>query len=193
MTSDTVFRTVNLDWRLRNLAKSKGFDWPKQLQLLASNGRQLLRGLYVNLLGWHQVIEPSYLTVATTGRVDCVAMAECPDAMLEYFDYTFRLSRKGGGGLLRAVVGVVLIAASFLIPGSGFLLSAGVALAAGGVLEMLTPKTKANTQEAKDRAQSYLFSTLDGKPEDADPVPVAFGRLRLLNIPALSTELTQEQ
>ena len=185
-------RTINLDKRLRDKAQALGYEWPKQLQLIACTGRQLLRGLSVNLPGWQEVIEPAYVTISTTNRIDCVAIAESPDATLEYMNYTFRLSRKGGGGFLRAVVGVVLIAASFIIPGSGFLLSAGVALAAGGVLEMLTPKTKANTQDAKDRAQSYLFSTLDGNPDDADPVPVVFGRLRLLNIPALSTELTQE-
>ena len=157
---------------------------------MAKSARQLFRGLAVNLDGFEQVCSPKWFTVTSAGR-DFAFLIDNPAAQVPQ-SLELSMVAQGGGGVFRAVAGLAMIAVSFIVPGAGFLLSAGVAFTAGGVLELLTPKPKANESSKQDRAQSYLFSSIDNNADDADPIPLAFGRCRLQGIPAISTEITHE-
>lgn len=89
----------------------------------------------------------------------------------------------GSSAGVRIIIGAVLIAASFLIPGvgpavAGALLSAGSALALGGVIQLLSPPPKVN--EPKERPEndpSYLFNGPVNTTAQGQPVPVAYGRV----------------
>lgn len=68
----------------------------------------------------------------------------------------------GASATARIIVGAVLIAASFLVPGgwviiSSILLSTGLSLVLGGVLELLTPQPK-NHANNVDNTNRYLGS-----------------------------------
>ncbi|WP_223538799.1 tail assembly protein [Pseudomonas sp. BF-R-12] len=91
-------------------------------------------------------------------------------------------------GLLQTVVGVVLIAASFFVPGStpaalaasSALLGTGIALTAGGVIQMLTPVPKAPGQQEQgvtENKPSYLFNGAFNSTQQGLPVPVVYGQM----------------
>jgi predicted phage tail protein len=92
------------------------------------------------------------------------------------------------GGVLQTVVGVALIVASFFVPGStpaalaasSALLGTGIALTAGGVIQMLSPVPKSPDQ--KDQAvtenkPSYLFNGAFNSTQQGLPVPVVYGKM----------------
>ena len=87
-------------------------------------------------------------------------------------------------GVLQVVLGAALIASSF-IPGlnvavSSALFSSGIGLAAGGVVQMLSPQAKlsANSNNGEQSA-SYNFSGAVNTTAQGGPVPYGFGRMRV--------------
>jgi predicted phage tail protein len=185
--------TVKLSRRLLDRAKHLGYSWPKQLQLIAITARDMVSGMKANLAGFAEVVQPAKLTISNSSN-DFSYLVTAPDLVLEHPEYNFNLAVKGGGGLLRVVLGVALIGLSLLIPqASAWLLPMGISFIAGGLLEMLTPKPRAREEQSREERRSYLFSSIDSGADDADPIPVAFGTMRLQGIPSLSTKLTQQQ
>jgi predicted phage tail protein len=92
------------------------------------------------------------------------------------------------GGILQTVVGVVLIVASFFVPGStpaalaasSALLGTGIALTAGGVIQMLTPVPKSPDQQEQaitENKPSYLFNGAFNSTQQGLPVPVVYGQM----------------
>jgi predicted phage tail protein len=86
------------------------------------------------------------------------------------------------GGFLQTVLGVALIAASFFVPGLGAfatpLLSMGVSMALGGVMQMLSPQQ--NQSSAADKVEngaSYNFNGPVNTTAQGNPVPVLYGRM----------------
>ncbi|TWC11428.1 putative phage tail protein [Pseudomonas sp. SJZ085] len=80
-------------------------------------------------------------------------------------------------GLLQTIVGAVLIAASF-IPGLQFLAPVGVALAAGGVIQMLSPQAKGlGTQDSPNNRPSYSFNGAVNTSVQGGCVPLLYGRM----------------
>jgi predicted phage tail protein len=86
------------------------------------------------------------------------------------------------GGFLQTVLGVALIAASFFIPGGAVLaasvLSMGVSMALGGVVQMLSPQQ--NQSSAADKVEngaSYNFNGPVNTTAQGNPVPVLYGRM----------------
>lgn len=80
-------------------------------------------------------------------------------------------------GLLQTIVGVVLIAASF-IPGFQALLPVGIGLAAGGAIQMLSPQAKGlGTQDSPNNRPSYSFNGAVNTSVQGGCVPLLYGRM----------------
>lgn len=88
-----------------------------------------------------------------------------------------------GGGGLQVIIGAVLIAASFvpfLAPVSPYLMSAGVAMVLGGVIQMLTPVPKLNADVSNgnpDNKPSYAFNGAVNTSAQGYPVSIGYGRM----------------
>jgi predicted phage tail protein len=93
------------------------------------------------------------------------------------------LQGAGGGGTLSVIIGAVLIAASFipfLAPISPYLMSAGIAMVIGGVVQMLTPVPTLNSDTSNnqpDNKPSYVFNGGVNTSAQGYPVPVGYGRM----------------
>lgn len=83
-------------------------------------------------------------------------------------------------GVLQTIIGVVLIAASFFADGAGpSLLSAGVGLTIGGVVQLLSPQANGLKQSASpENAPSYAFGSAKNTTASGNPVPICIGRRR---------------
>lgn len=81
-------------------------------------------------------------------------------------------------GLLQTIIGIVLIVVSFWTGGST--LAAGIAMTAGGVVQMLTPLPKLNKgADSSDNQSSYVFNGPVNTSAQGGCVPVAYGRVRV--------------
>lgn len=93
------------------------------------------------------------------------------------------LQGAGGGGVVSVIIGAVLIAASFipfLAPISPYLMSAGIAMVIGGVVQMLTPVPTLNADTSNnqpDNKPSYAFNGAVNTTAQGYPVPVGYGRM----------------
>lgn len=82
------------------------------------------------------------------------------------------------GGLLQTIVGAVLIVASF-IPGFQALLPVGIALVAGGVIQMLSPQAGGlKTSAAPENTPGYAFGSAKNTTASGNPVPLCYGDRR---------------
>lgn len=79
-------------------------------------------------------------------------------------------------GLLQTVIGVVLIALSPFT--NGATLAPGIALAAGGAIQMLSPQAKGlGTQDSPNNRPSYSFNGPVNTSVQGSPVPLLYGRM----------------
>ncbi|QKV63020.1 tail assembly protein [Pseudomonas sp. 43A] len=80
-------------------------------------------------------------------------------------------------GLFQTVLGVVLIAMSSVT--NGATLAPGIALAAGGVIQMLSPQATGLKQSSSpDNAPSYAFGSAKNTTASGNPVPICIGERR---------------
>jgi len=81
-------------------------------------------------------------------------------------------------GLLQTIIGAVLIAASF-IPGFQGLAPVGIAMVAGGVMQMLSPQASGLKQSASpENMPSYAFGSAKNTTASGNPVPICIGDRR---------------
>ncbi|AMB86660.1 phage tail protein [Pseudomonas agarici] len=79
-------------------------------------------------------------------------------------------------GLIQTVIGIVLIAASPFT--NGATLAPGIALAAGGAIQMLSPQPKGlGTQDGPNNRASYSFNGAVNTSVQGNPVPLLYGRM----------------
>ncbi len=80
-------------------------------------------------------------------------------------------------GLLQTIIGVVLIA---MTPLTGRATTGpGIALVAGGVIQMLSPKAKGLSQSAPpENLPYYAFGSAKNTTVSVNPVPICISRLR---------------
>jgi predicted phage tail protein len=79
-------------------------------------------------------------------------------------------------GILQIVLGVVLIAASYF---GAPTLPAGIALLAGGVIQMLSPQAAGLKQSASpENMPSYAFGSAKNTTASGNPVPICIGERR---------------
>lgn len=89
------------------------------------------------------------------------------------------------GGLFQTVLGVALIVVGVLItpfsgPIGGALVSVGIGMAIGGVVQMLTPVPKAPNQQDQattENKPSYFFNGAFNSTQQGLPVPVVYGQM----------------
>ncbi len=80
------------------------------------------------------------------------------------------------GGILQVVLGVVLIAASYFGAPTA---PAGIALLAGGVIQMLSPQAAGLKQSAApENMPSYAFGSAKNTTASGNPVPICIGERR---------------
>jgi predicted phage tail protein len=81
-------------------------------------------------------------------------------------------------GALQTIIGSILIAASF-IPGFQVLLPVGIAMVAGGVVQMLSPQQGGLKQSSSpENAPSYAFGSAKNTTASGNPVPICIGDRR---------------
>jgi predicted phage tail protein len=79
-------------------------------------------------------------------------------------------------GVLQTIIGVVLIAASFFGAPTA---SIGIALVAGGVIQMLSPQASGLKQSSDPaNAPSYAFGSAKNTTASGNPVPICIGYRR---------------
>lgn len=80
-------------------------------------------------------------------------------------------------GLLQTILGVALIVLSPFT--NGATLAPGIALAAGGVIQMLSPQATGLKQSASpENAPSYAFGSAKNTTASGNPVPICIGERR---------------
>lgn len=80
------------------------------------------------------------------------------------------------GGILQTIVGAVLLVASIWFPA---LAPAGIALVAGGVIQMLSPQAKGLSLSGPTENQpSYAFGSAKNTTASGSPVPICIGERR---------------
>ncbi|MGW8276094.1 tail assembly protein [Xanthomonas axonopodis] len=83
------------------------------------------------------------------------------------------------GGVLQTIIGAVLIVAGAFLMWTPFgvpLVSAGVSMVIGGVVQMLSPTQKGlGTQDSPENRPSYAFNGPVNTQAQGNPVPVAYG------------------
>lgn len=80
-------------------------------------------------------------------------------------------------GILQTIVGAVLIAISPLTGGAT--LAPGIAMVAGGVIQMLSPQAKGLSQSAAaENLPSYAFGSAKNTTASGNPVPICIGDRR---------------
>lgn len=81
-------------------------------------------------------------------------------------------------GLLQTIIGAILIVVSF-IPGFQAAAAPGIALVAGGVVQMLSPQAKGLSQSAApENLPSYAFGSAKNTTASGNPVPICIGERR---------------
>lgn len=79
-------------------------------------------------------------------------------------------------GILQTIVGVVLIAASYF---GAPTFTVGIAMVAGGVVQMLSPQAKGLTQSGSpENLPSYAFGSAKNTTASGNPVPICIGKRR---------------
>lgn len=79
-------------------------------------------------------------------------------------------------GILQTIVGVVLIAASYF---GAPTFTVGIAMVAGGVVQMLSPQAKGLTQSGSpENLPSYAFGSAKNTTASGNPVPICIGERR---------------
>ncbi|MFL1491236.1 tail assembly protein [Pseudomonas sp. O64] len=91
------------------------------------------------------------------------------------------------GGVFQTIAGVVLIAAaligSYFFPGnpiSPYLLTTGIGMALGGVIQMLSPQAGGlKTSAAPENTPGYAFGSAKNTTASGNPVPLCYGKRRV--------------
>ncbi|WP_393950007.1 tail assembly protein [Kluyvera intermedia] len=85
-------------------------------------------------------------------------------------------------GLLQTILGAVLVVVGVITSpyGGGVLIGPGVALMAGGVIQMLSPQaTGLASKQSADNQASYAFGGVTNTAAQGYPVPLLYGRRRI--------------
>lgn len=83
-------------------------------------------------------------------------------------------------GALQTIIGAVITVASFYVPGmQGWGQKLGIAIALGGVTQMLSPQAKGLSQSAApENLPSYAFGSAKNTTASGNPVPYCCGKRR---------------
>lgn len=93
-----------------------------------------------------------------------------------HFTPVLKGSKKAG--LFQTIVGAVMVVVGAVFQ-QYYLVGAGIAMAAGGVAQMLTKMPSMSTGKEAEKKQSTSFSNLSNMAAQGRPVPLAYGRIRV--------------
>lgn len=81
------------------------------------------------------------------------------------------------GGVLQTVIGVVLIAISYVFPVTApYLLQPGIAMVVGGVVQMLSPQPRGlGAKDSPENQPSYSMNGAVNTQAEGNPVPLPYG------------------
>lgn len=86
-------------------------------------------------------------------------------------------------GILQTIVGAILIVAGAFLSTTPFgapLIGAGIAMVAGGVIQMLSPQPKGlKTSAAPENTPGYAFGSAKNTTASGNPVPLCIGKRRV--------------
>ncbi|WP_151981589.1 tail assembly protein [Acinetobacter guerrae] len=94
----------------------------------------------------------------------------------------------GGNGVLQTVLGAVMVVVGYVITGlsygwaapvGGALISAGVGLIAGGIAQMLMPKTQTEDSNSDGNRSNYGFGSAVTTVAQGNPVPILYGEFEI--------------
>jgi predicted phage tail protein len=88
------------------------------------------------------------------------------------------------GGVFQTILGAVLVVvgavASYFGGGIGVpLMKMGAVMMLGGIVQMLSPQASTASNSSSDSSASYYFSGAVNSSAQGDPVPLAYGRMRV--------------
>ena len=120
---------------------------------------------------------------------------------------TFSVAIDGAGGkngVVQFVVGAVLVVAGIIVTGMSFgtaapvggaMISVGIGMMVGGVIQMLTPQPKLDSDQdggGRGRKASSYFDSPGNTTRQGNPVPLCYGRI-LAGSQVVSADLSIEQ
>lgn len=176
-----MIRTIHLHGAL-------GQRFGRRIQLAVDSPAEAVRALCTLLGDFEGHVTSRYYQVFRGRRQDGVDLTP-QDLHVRFADSETELHivpRVAGAkrrGLGKLILGGLLIAASFVIPGgwaiagkavSGIVAQAGVSMLLGGVSQMLAPQSGAD-YESRDQPRSALFGSAINVTTPGVPVPVVIG------------------
>ncbi len=99
------------------------------------------------------------------------------------------------GGLLQTIVGAVLIVVGVILIATPFgapLITAGIGMVAGGVIQMLSPQPKLNISEASANTPNKSFTGAVNTSTQGQPVPIVYGGPILVGSAVISAGIFAE-
>lgn len=177
-----MIRTVYLHGAL-------GETFGREIRLAIDSPAEAVRALCTMLKGFEAHVRDRYYQVFRGAEVD--GRDQSPQEMHVAFSQDETelhvLPRAIGAkrqGLGKIILGGLLIAASFAIPGgwaiagkavSGIVAQAGVAMVLGGVSQMLAAQQSQSDYESREQPKSDLFNSAVNVTTPGVPVPVLVG------------------
>ena len=98
----------------------------------------------------------------------------------------------GGSGSVRAIIGVVLIVVG-AYTGQPWLVQMGVALALGGVVEMLTKPPAANAKQNQDDNASHIYNSARNVTSQGGAIPLRYGRVHRASSVVIATDFSSDE
>lgn len=162
--------------------------YPHDLSLVGSNAAEIINGMCKMTKAFNPKPGQGRHTIEVVGY-DCHEALTAPFSG-EVNELHLVPAMLGGksGAFAKIVIGAILIAASFAIPGSGLLFGAayntfvfgiGVSLALGGLLELISPQPKANTfgNDAADPEASKYLGATQNTVKIGTRIPIMYGEI----------------
>lgn len=176
-----MIRTIHLHGAL-------GKRFGREIQLAVDTPAEAVRALCMMIKGFDAYVTDRYYQVFRGRKREGVDLdPQELHARLADMETELHIVPRASGakrqGLGKIILGGLLIAASFVVPGawsiagsavSSIVAKAGVAMVLGGVSQMLAPQRGAD-YENRDQPQSELFSSAINVTTPGVPVPVVVG------------------
>lgn len=80
-------------------------------------------------------------------------------------------------GVFQTILGAVVTAVGYFVPGAQMLIPAGLSMMAGGVITLLTRSPTKSSQEKPENTPNYAFNGPINTTAQGNPVPVCYGEM----------------
>ncbi len=81
------------------------------------------------------------------------------------------------GGVLQTIIGAIMVIVGTFVPGMQWMIQPGIALMAGGIVQMLVRPPGRSETEKPDNRPSYSFNGPVNTTTQGNPIPVCYGEL----------------